>query len=91
MCHCGGRRYGSYCPLTPRTKDIESNTAQLFFRTKTCAGTLLFLLHVLGKAVHETHSPFLLGVWMQRDFQGIYEGQKSSLESLKLTQNTEVS
>ena len=31
---------------------------------------------------------FLLGVWMQHDFQDIYEGQKSSSESVKLTQNT---
>ena len=37
------------------------------------------------KAVHETHSQFLRGVWMQHDLQDIYEGQKSSSESMKLT------
>ena len=31
---------------------------------------------MLEKAVHETHSQFLLGVWMQHDLQDIYEGQK---------------
>ena len=40
------------------------------------ATLLLFLLHVLKKAVHETHSQFLLGVWMQHDLQDIYQGQK---------------
>ena len=37
------------------------------------------------KAVHETHSQFLRSVWMQHDLQDIYEGQKSSSESMKLT------
>ena len=36
--------------LLHKTKDIELNTAQLFFRTKKCTGTSLFLLHVLGKS-----------------------------------------
>ena len=61
-----------------KTKTIELNTAQLFFRTKN------FLL-----PAWETRSQFLLGVWMQHDLQDICERQKSSLESLKLIQNTE--
>ena len=36
--------------IVHKTKDIELNTAQLFFRTKKCTGTSLFLLHVLGKS-----------------------------------------
>ena len=36
--------------LLHKTKDIELNTAQLFFRTKKCTGTSLFLLHVLRKS-----------------------------------------
>ena len=66
--------------LLHNTKDIELNTAKLFYRTKKYIVKSLFLLH-------ETHSEFLLGVWMQHNFQDIYEGQKSSSESLKLTQN----
>ena len=36
--------------LLHKTKDIELNTAQLFFRTKNCTVTSLFLLQVLGKS-----------------------------------------
>ena len=36
--------------LLHKTKDIELNTAQLFFRTTKCTGTSLFLLHALGKS-----------------------------------------
>ena len=59
--------------LLHKTKETELNTAQLFFRTKECTGT---------------HSPFLLGVWKQHDFQDIYKGQQSSSESLELAKTT---
>ena len=66
--------------LLHKTKDIELNTAKLIFRTKKCTGTSLFLLRVLGKS--RSWETFSVST------RCIYEGQKSSSDSLKLTQNT---
>ena len=76
MCNRGGRRYRSYSPTTSQHEGHRVEHSTTILRTKKCTGVSLFLLHVLGKAVHETHSQFLLGVWMQHDLQDIYEGQK---------------
>ena len=73
------------------TKEIELNTAQLYFRTKKCTGTSLFLLHCVRKKPFMRHILSFYSVSgcnSQHDFQDIYEGQKSYSESLKLTQST---
>ena len=63
--------------LLHNTKDMELNTPQLFFRTKKWHWDIaLFAASVRKNAVHETNFQFLLGVWLQHDLQGIYEGQK---------------
>ena len=57
--------------LLHKTKDMELNTAQLFFRTS------LFLLPAcVRNKPFMIHTQFLLGVWIQHDFQDIYEGHK---------------
>ena len=77
MCNRGGRRYRSYSPTTSQHEGhgaehsptvLPHQEVALGHRSSCCMCKI--------KAINETHSQFLLGVWMQHDLQDIYEGQK---------------
>ena len=78
MCFRGGRRYRLIVLLLHKTKDMELNTARLFFRT-TSDRIKPFMRHILSlhsvSGCNTTSRIFM-------------KGKTKFSESLKLTQNT---
>ena len=86
--------------LLHKTKEIELNTAQQYFRTKKCTRTSLFLLHVLRKSrswdtfsvstrcLHATRLPGYL--WRAKKFFGIPEADTKYWRLVTLFEDSNV-